>query len=318
MKFRFILFFIFFSITSWAGAKGVTSSMSIDTNNVLIGERIQLKLEVKSKPDYLVIWPQFTDTLGKLEIVKRNKIDTLQKDNNLLYSQILEITSFESGTFIVEPFTFVYEKKGSGNLITTSTNSFSISFSTVEIDSTADIKDIKSPIEFPLTFEEILPYIIYTVLGIILIIGIYFIIKRFKRKPKEEIIRYDSSIPADLEALEALKSLENEKLWQKSLFKEYFTKLTDILRTFIHRRYDINSFEMTSEEILKELETKEVPLDAFNLLKNIFTIADLAKFARLQPIANENIEAIENSYKFVNLTKEMIDRVEISNQGEMK
>lgn len=318
MKFKFILILIFFLLTSWAYSQDVRSSATIDTNNLLIGERIKLKLEVESKPNYLVIWPQFTDTLGKLEIVKRNKIDTIQKDNNLLYSQILEITSFESGTFIVDPFTFVYEKKGSGNLVTTSTNSFSLTFNTVEIDSTAEIKDIKSPIEFPLTFEEILPYIIYTVMGIILIIGIYFIIKRFKSKPKEEIIRYDASIPADLEALEALKSLENEKLWQRSLFKEYYTKLTDILRTFIHRRYDINSFEMTSEEILKELETKEVPLDAFNLLKNIFTVADLAKFARLQPIANENTEAIENSFKFVNLTKEMIDRVEVINQGENK
>jgi len=318
MKIKVILIFLNLFLTSLAYSQDVRSNLTLDTNDILIGERITLKLEVESKPEYLLVWPQFADTLGKLEIVKRNKIDTTKQNDKIIYSQKIELTSFESGTFIIDPFTFVYEKKGTGNLLTTSTNSFTVTFNTVEIDTTANLKDIKSPIEFPLTFDEILPYIIYSALVVIVLIAIFFIIKRLKRKPKVEIIRYDASIPADLEAIEALKNLESEKLWQKSLFKEYYTKLTDILRTFIHRRYGINSFEMTSDEILNDLENKDVSIDAFNMLKEIFTISDLAKFARLEPIANENTDAIEKSYKFVNLTKELNDKIEINNLGGTK
>lgn len=318
MKINKILILIFFLLASVARSQDVRSSIKIDTNNILIGERFILNLEIESSPDYQIIWPQFTDTLGKLEIIKRNSIDTIKKENKQILTQKLEVTSFESGTFIIDPFTFVYEKRGSGNLLTTLTNSTTITFNTVDIDTTADIRDIKKPIEFPLTLEDILPYILYTLLGLAIIIAVYFIILRIKRKPKEEVIRYDASIPADLEAMEGLKRLENDKLWQKGHYKEYYTRLTDVLRTFIHRRYDINSFEMTSDEILHELELKDVPLNAFNYLKDIFTLADLAKFARLEPIATENTIAMENSYNFVNLTKEMIEKIEINNQGALR
>ncbi len=311
-----ILFFISFAI--FAKAQDVTSKLKLDTNNVLIGERVIIDLEVKSAKGYHIIWPQFADTLGKLEIIKRHNIDTLLKDNNILLSQKLEITSFDSGTFVLEPFTFVYEKSGTSNLLTTSTEPFSITFNTINVDTSASIKDIKSPIEFPMTFDEIVPYIIYTLIAIAIIIIAVVLFKRYKNKPKEEIIRYDASIPADLEAIEALKNLENQKLWQSSHYKEYYTKLTDILRTFVHRRYQVNSFEMTSDEIMRELESKEVPLDAFNMLKGIFQLADLAKFAKMEPIANDNTNSLENAYKFINITKEMIEKIELNNIGDIK
>ncbi|HRP02909.1 MAG TPA: hypothetical protein PLE30_09715 [Candidatus Kapabacteria bacterium] len=318
MRISKLVLIFFFCIASLSFGQDVKSSIAIDTNNLLIGEQFTLKLEVESKTGFMLVWPQFTDTLGKFEIIKRGSIDTLKKNNQLILTQKLKLTSFEAGTHIIEPFTFVYEKSGSGNLMTTISNSLPVTFTTMAIDTSADIKDIKKPIEFPITFDEVLPYIIYTAAAIILLIVIILAYKKFKKKPKEEVIRYDATIPADLEALEALKSLSNEKLWQKSLYKEHYTKLSEILRTFVHRRYHISTFEATSDEVLKELESKDVPLDAVNYLKEIFYLADMVKFAKMQPIDIENNAALENSYKFVNMTKEMIENIDISQIGDIK
>ncbi len=87
-----------------------------------------------------------------------------------------------------------------------------MSFITVEVDTTQSIKDIKAPFEFPITFEELIPYILIFISLLVLVYVIYFFVKKFKNKPKPEVLKYDISIPADIEALEALKHLENEKI----------------------------------------------------------------------------------------------------------
>ena len=317
MKYYFYLILLLI-IAETASAQDVSSKASLDTNNLLIGERITLKFEILSKPDYLVVWPEILDTIGKIEILKRSKIDTLASKGLISYSQSIELTAFDEGNFQIPPFTFVYEKKGSGNLLTSLTEPLYVNFSTVAIDTNTSIKDIKAPLEFPVTLSEILPYILYGLGAIGLGILIYFAIKRIKREPKRKIKRYDATMPADLEAIEALNHLEKEKLWQKSFYKEYYTRLTDIIRTYIHRRYTINSFEMTSIEIIEALSQKDVPELAFTALASIFNTSDVAKFAKYEPIASENSAAMENSYLFVKTTKEMIELPETTNSQEIQ
>jgi hypothetical protein len=283
----------------------VTAKSEIDTNYVKIGEHIKLILSLEYSGDYKFAWPQIPDTIGKLEILNTSKFDTSNINNKKVIKRSYSITSFDSGSYQIPDFVFVYDKPGFDTPLTVSSNSVSVRFNNIPVDTALAIKDIKTIYQFPITIWEVFPYILLAYLLTSVIIAVYLGIKNWKKK-EIKIVKFDSSIPADLEALAALKALDTEKLWQNGKYKLYHTKLTDIVRTYSHRRFSINSFEMTSGELIEALSKTDVSLDAFNKLKYLLEIADLAKFAKYEPIGDENIQCMNFAVLFINLTKSMV------------
>ena len=85
--------------------------------------------------------------------------------------------------------------------------------------------------------------------------------------------------------------------------KEYQTELTDVIREYIGRRYEVKSTEKTSDETLRELkplmaEQKEL----FERLRKMLSLADLVKFAKWHTTPDENESALLTAYDFVNET----------------
>lgn len=314
---KVFLFFLWIIFPALIFGQEIKVNTSIDTNNVFIGEPINVKLFVSITKDYHVVFPQITDTVGRLEVISKSEIDTIIQKDDIQLTQNIKVTSFEAGSYQIPELTFIYEKAKSGNLLAANSIPLYVNFKTVEIDTASGLRDIKAPIEFPLSLFEILFYFSIAYLAAGLISLIITLIKNRKVKPKKQVIRYDAKIPADLEALEAFIVLEKDKLWQNSRYKEYYSRMTDILRTYIHRRFDINSFEMTSDEILNALQNKDVSENAFNILKDILGLADLAKFAKYEPYADDNIKSLENSRFFVNNTKQLFISDEESKISEV-
>jgi len=309
-----ILIFITFTYNLFAG-DNVNITVKTDTNLVKIGERISLTFEAFTNTNFNVFFPEIKDSIGKLEIISKSKIDTLINKDTIFLKQKFEITSFEEGSYSIPSLIFSYENKNDKILKTINSEPIFVSFITIEVDTTQGIKDIKAPIEFPYTIEEFLPLILAIISFIVLIYLIFFFIKKYKNRPKKEILKYDITIPADIEAIEALKLLENERLWQKGFYKEYYIRLTDILRTYIHRRFSINSFEMTSLEILDSLKNKDISKVAIEILEVIFKISDLAKFAKYQPNADENAKCMSLSIDLIEQTKD-ISQIISNNDNE--
>jgi hypothetical protein len=145
------------------------------------------------------------------------------------------------------------------------------------------------------------------VLGGIIVLGaigvlIWYLRRRKKNKPlfgppKPEI-------PAHIIAFRELRELADEKLWQKSEFKQYYTRLTGVIRHYMERRYGIQAMEMTSHEILEEWKLSgENTGDLDEKLNGLLNLADLVKFAKQKPVASENEENMERAYDFVERTK---------------
>ena len=84
--------------------------------------------------------------------------------------------------------------------------------------------------------------------------------------------------------------------------KEYYTKLTDTLRRYIEERYGFSAMEMTSSEIIDRLmSTDQQSLDE---LRQLFTTADLVKFAKYSTQINENDANLVSAIDFINQTKQ--------------
>lgn len=309
----FLVFLIFVSVNLFS--QNAEVKVSADTNNVLIGEHVNLTFEFRGQTEDKVTFPILGDTIGKFDIIQIGNIDTNKNDKNLILRRIITVTSFDTGMVSLPSIPFVYERKDYDSPFVANTDELVLYFATVQLDTAAGLKDIKGPIEIPITFSEILPYILI-VLGVgLLVVAIVVILYKRKRKAKAPVIeKYDPTIPADLEALQALKALENKNIWQTGRHKAYHSDLTDILRTYIHRIYDINAHELTSDEILTELRSREHSIEALDILHKILSIADLTKFAKFTPSDTQNLDSMTMAVAFVNLTKGkiMLESSEIS------
>ena len=125
-----------------------------------------------------------------------------------------------------------------------------------------------------------------------------------KKKRKGYFFKPPVVLPAHVRAVRELDKLKGEKIWQNGREKEFYSKLTDILRRYIHEREGFNAMEMTSGEILNEIRKLSDVDSVYENLKQILSTSDLVKFARYKPYPDENDLSMVNAYFFVNQTRE--------------
>jgi hypothetical protein len=277
---------------------------TIDTNKLLIGDQTYFRITLEDKPGFTLEWPTIPDTLFKgFEIVKRFLPDTLinQKDRIKIQQKFL-ITSFDSGQHELPLMKLVISTGLQHDSIVS--NPVSLWVNTLPIDTAKAIADIKKPYGAPITLKEVLPEAGIGLAGLLFLLLLIYIIRRLiKQKPllpTRTIIEL-----AHTRALRDLDLLKEEKLWQQGMVKQYYTRLTDIVRIYIEDRFDVPAMEQTSDEMLNSLKKLTVEDEAsFAALKEILTLSDLVKFAKALPFPNENESNILNAYLFVNHTKE--------------
>ena len=139
----------------------------LDSNNLLIGDQVKLKVQFSYPSKTIIAWPDIKDTLTKhIEIVKKSKIDTVSKDpNKLTLSQTFTITCFDSGGFYIPQIPFGYKNPGDTAFNQVLTDSILLNVKSIPVDTTKAFKDIKGPMGVPWTLKEMLPYIIGGILA---------------------------------------------------------------------------------------------------------------------------------------------------------
>jgi hypothetical protein len=104
-------------------------------------------------------------------------------------------------------------------------------------------------------------------------------------------------------ANKALVELGHRKLWQKGKFKAYYTALSSILRTYIMGRWGVGALEMTTDEIIAQLRDHDMPTASRTDLITILRTADMVKFAKAEPEAEDNEDNLNRALYFVENTK---------------
>lgn len=268
--------------------------LSLDTNSIRIGEQISLNITAKFEFDEKIFWPTFNDTItSAVEIIERSKIDSVKTDNSLTLSQNFIITAWDSGTYYIPPIVFNESKKTEGCLL---------NVQTVDVGENAEIKDIKPNIDSSYGWSDIWPFLV----GILLFVIIYLLLKKYvlSKKEKRKTIKPKVIIPADVVALKNLAELNKKELWQEGKIKQYHSEISEILRTYLEKRFQILALELPTFDIIKNLEKKGVSNDNLQILTTLLERADLAKFAKSKPIDVENVQSMEQSVNFVNNTKQ--------------
>jgi large-conductance mechanosensitive channel len=303
--FRYIFIFTLFFALIAGGVKAqpVKVKATLDTNNILIGDQIYLNLQVLQSKDIKLNFPDIEKQLSPgIELLEEMKADTSWVDDDQIQvNRQFRVTSFDSGRVEVPAMVFSYQKDNQVDSVRT--NPIALNVRTVKVDSAKTIFDIKGPQKAPISFREILPYLLGLIALAVIAFIVWYLIKRFKKRKTEHIPEKPSE-PSHVIALRELDKLKEEKLWQNDQVKLYYTRLADILRTYLWHRYDIKTLERTTDEILGSLKNTGFSNDElYNKLENVLRTADLVKFARMHPLPDENDANLNHAYEFVNQTK---------------
>lgn len=291
-----------------AGAGGfsqtVTVNARLDTNEITIGDQVLFEIEVSRNRDDFVKFPEFGEYLTEeIEIVDKSQVDSFwsKRDQKYVLTQKLLLTAFDSGLYYIPPQEFLYTSQQNSDTIRSAATYLEVF--PFPLDTTHTIRDIKAIEKAPVTFSEVYPYILVVIfIGLLTWFIVYYIRKKEKKQPligRPKIIE-----PPHVIALRELDRLKADKLWQRKEIKLYYSRLTEIIRRYIEGRFAIMAMEQTTDEILIEFEGQEIlSQNDYRLLKDMLVQADLVKFAKAEPLPDENETHFENAIAFVNGTR---------------
>lgn len=280
-------------------------SAKIDARQITIGDQVRYFIEAKPAKGERLIWAALPDTFNNLEIVEKGKIDTLSTDGITTYKQRLLITGWDSGMFMIPSFQFTSVPK-QGEPYKIGTDSFAVIVQTIPVDTTQPFKPIADILEVKTTWRDYIWYIIagLSVLGLIIFLIYYFRKNKATKIPAAAPPKHVET--PNEKAMRMLHELEQKQLWENDQVKQYYTELTDILRVYIEERFNTPAMELTSDELLVVARRHKDMLRHIEGLSTILQTADMAKFAKAQPLPQEHTEAFELTKQFVQATKPVV------------
>ncbi|MBR5034254.1 MAG: hypothetical protein IKX71_03025 [Bacteroidales bacterium] len=277
------------------------SRLSRDT--ILIGDQIEWIIPLEMAPGEKYFLEDIADPPAPgVEIIKPMKIDTVAATRKAVKVEgKVILTSFDSGSYYLPPLIAMIER-GNGVVDTLYMEGPTLEVTTIPIDTaTYVIKDIKGQIKYPLKFKEVVPWVLLALLlaGLIWAIVRWIKMRRANRTFLGKPIVKD---PPHIVALRALDKIRKQKLWQNDKQKQFYTEVTDALRVYIADRFDIVALERPSREMLADLKKQDIEPKLYDNMEELFTRADLVKFAKYLASAEENEEVIPDAVRFVNAT----------------
>lgn len=272
-------------------------SLGVDSNKIEIGDPLRFFLKIETAKNEAVQFPSFAgDSLARFEFISREKIDTTELNGKQILSQYFTASVYDSGTYTIPSVPVVF------NNDTIFTEPFEITATAPIVDTSQPIKPIKAPLKVPYQLED---FYLWIALGLLLILAIvaFFLYRKYKKKKIVEIARPKPVEPAHVWALAELKKLNSEKLWQKEEHKKYYSRLSEIMRSYLEYRYDVLALESTTDEIKLLIADKGIDGAYQTKLIEVLTLADFAKFAKMTPLPEQNTRCMDDAQAFVQHTK---------------
>ncbi len=163
----------------------------------------------------------------------------------------------------------------------------------------AALRDWKSPGE--LRGDWITPLLSWGIPGLILLVILGWLWRWWSRRsrPIPEI----PPVPADEEALSALRDLENAGLHTEGAFHAFYLRLSMILRRYMGRLSDLPFADWTTEEIESEMPRAVPDTKLAGELLELMRRGDLVKFAKRQPNTAECKASLEFARDLVIATR---------------
>jgi hypothetical protein len=275
----FLFFGLIFSFCMMRGQSASELIVAVDTTKMRIGEQINYTLQLKADSTAQIIFPKQA-LFAPFEILEESPIDTLRAVSHYLFTKKYALIQFDSGAYWLPP------QKVSVNGFAKISDSLLIQVTNVPVDTLKQkLFDIKPIAQVEENFDALTQSLIFGLLAVLILIGLiysFFFAKKMRKERRKKLPPFERAIE-ELKALEAVSPTEHEE------YKNYYSRLTDVVRRYLEEEAKISALESTTDELLLKLEALkqsrklELEKQTIKNLKSVLQTADLVKFARSMP-----------------------------------
>ena len=277
----------------------IALSVEMDTLQTTIGYPISYRLNV-SHPDTNLI--DFPNLRFKDNLQLQNSSFSPNRNN---FEANLELVFWDTGYIVIPEIEINILNLDSVKLYSINSDSIivevvSVKEKNMNLSPGSDgILPIKGPVKVQ-TYEDL-----YLALKIItLAIIAYGIISLWKKRSKKELEKVDRSnyiMPTNI-ALMKLEKLKQFELSSEVSKKDFFVKISLILREYIENSFFIRALEMTTEDISDNYDLFPFDSDLVTELTSILQRADMVKYAREKKDREQCMKYLKRSISFVKIS----------------
>ena len=290
IKGRILGTLLFLLIASAAFSQKVVARISRD--KIRLGDHFDLKLQVEptnNNPISVNAWFNVTDTFASFQVVSRQPIDTVSIASTKGYTQVIKLTSFDTGRHSLPAFTVMVGNKQYH------TQPLSVTVIPIDVTMRKDYNDIKDIIDPAPEEDNTLWKIIAG--AIVWVAVLYFVIKKWiisKKKIGAPLHTKDYSLNHLLQQLDALESV-----YQSNKYQLFYTELMIICKDFSDYQLRITTHTKTTAEYVFILKEKMHDKDLLNQYIHLLNMAEKVKFAMAIPSSNECKESLAEAKTFI-------------------
>lgn len=294
-----VMLFVSFSYCSLF-SQTVTARAYTDKANYEVGDYINYAIEISHNHDLRVFKPTLGEFAKDIDVIKSDEpvVEENKGKKKIIYRFI--ISKYDSADVTVPSIPVTYQMGNDTTSFEIFTNPVSFSVRTLPVVTSAEIKDVKPPVVIPMELLTIL--LILLVILLLILLALYLYRRHQKNKQQKGERKRVYLIPAHVKALTELHALEEKKLWQQGLIKEYHSNITEIIRRYFEDRFEILALESSTTEILEQLTRVVLPENIYRTINDFLNNADLVKFAKYKPLPAVNEEMMKQAVDIVENT----------------
>lgn len=275
----------------------------VDRNKITIGDLIKYSIVVTSDENIEIQMPDLGANLGAFEIRDYVDSEPSKKDGQIIQVREYIISTYDIGDYQIPPVTVSYRVGEDSVWKDLTTENLKITVESLVASEEGDIRDIKPPLEIPKNWWRTIRFAVAGLLVLLVIVLVFIYLKR--RKQGKSLIprREKPTRPPHETAIEELEKLIQEQLLEKGETKEYYIRISEIIRQYIEDRFFIIALEMTTHQLIESLKESEVEPEVCNEVENFLNQCDLVKFAKYKPNKTANKNTTKLAFKIIEQTK---------------
>jgi hypothetical protein len=242
----------------------------------------------------MVLAPQLEAEWGDLTVYGQSPATTVTHDDGTATTrQQIDVRIFAPGTFSTPPLVVTVSDSG-GQLTEVDVAPASIAVSSVLVEGDTHLRDIKPQVDLP--FTALWPWLVGGLVAAAAASG--FLLWKRRRQARGAAAAIDNRPPHQV-ALDQLAHLAQMRLPDKGRFKEHYSLLSDCMRVYVEKRYDVPVLERTTTEVWAGLKQSTMAPDVARRFMRLLGESDLVKFAKVVPDAPSAYQAVEQARDIV-------------------
>jgi hypothetical protein len=274
-------------------AEGVRTALTAGKSELTVGDPVDLTLDVTHPAGYQVIIPRLESTWGNFEVRSQGPTETTPNaDGTETTRQTISVTLYRPGTFETPALPFSLTS-ADGQVLDDAAAPVSLTVSPVLAEGDSTLNDIRPQADMPLPLPW--PALAGGLAALATVAaGGWWLFNRRRT--------VDNRPPFQV-ALDELARIEKLGLPEQGRFKEYYSLITDTLRVYLEKQFEINATDRTTTELKQNLGYTSLAAEQTRALLDLFFDADLVKFAKVVPEPQEAQQLGAGARRFVEQTR---------------